>query len=326
MPNAAMTIKDGERETTLIYAERDLTVMNRLLVPEGEQFIVAAGVYDNFTVAGGQDAAAWTEKSTPALLQAARSLQAAIRAKPIPQPLEIALCLWRGIEFLDASNSATVFVRHHSVGKDGTFNPDPSTVLPPEVSALFKAIRAGDVERIRSLVAKGVDPNAENSQGASALSVAASVNVDALQVLLELGAEVNRRFTFRPRALKGHVAAGVTPLMYARSATAVKILLGHGADLNAQDDRGNTALMHAADHGVDEIVECLVRAGADVSIRRQRRPGRKTPTALELAQGVLAVLAGKVAAGGTQESALLRPYRRCIEILEAAASSGSGKT
>jgi ankyrin repeat protein len=58
----------------------------------------------------------------------------------------------------------------------------------------------------------------------------------------------------------------------------VDLLLSHGAELDAVDDRGRTALMMAAEIGHAEVVKLLIGRGADQSVRD--KGGR---TALDLA-------------------------------------------
>lgn len=43
--------------------------------------------------------------------------------------------------------------------------------------------------------------------------------------------------------------------------------LAGGADINARDNEGRTALMYAASHGYEEIVKLLIENGTDISIR-----------------------------------------------------------
>ena len=47
----------------------------------------------------------------------------------------------------------------------------------------------------------------------------------------------------------------------------VKLLLKSGADVNRQNNSGNTALVLASNSGHDKTVKMLVAAGADVNIQ-----------------------------------------------------------
>jgi ankyrin repeat protein len=47
----------------------------------------------------------------------------------------------------------------------------------------------------------------------------------------------------------------------------VKILLEHGARVNDQDIDGRTALDHAMDHLGSGVIQLLVKAGADTSLK-----------------------------------------------------------
>ena len=76
---------------------------------------------------------------------------------------------------------------------------------------------------------------------------------------------------------------GVTALMYVSRAGDLEIakyLVENGTDINAKDsDWGYTALIYAAEHGNLEIVKYLVEKGANVNIKDNH--GR---TALDLAE------------------------------------------
>ena len=57
------------------------------------------------------------------------------------------------------------------------------------------------------------------------------------------------------------------------NADAVRLLAGHGADVNAQErSRGQTALMWAVAQGHHEIIDVLLAHGADMSARSRIRP------------------------------------------------------
>ena len=98
----------------------------------------------------------------------------------------------------------------------------------------------------------------------------------------------------------------------AKNIDTLKAALKVGADVNARDARGRTALMHAADKGNSQIIELLMKAGADPSIK-----GPKGETAVDAARkrygtvetarkkgegpGVLALLEGKTLAKAVAE-------------------------
>ncbi len=80
------------------------------------------------------------------------------------------------------------------------------------------------------------------------------------QVLLAMRANVE------DRGMKGDC----TPLMEAASAghtDIVRLLIAHGADVNAQSSSGNTPLMYACAGGHEEVVRVLLEAGANVEER-----------------------------------------------------------
>lgn len=163
-----------------------------------------------------------------------------------------------------------------------------------EDSALIDAVRSGSLDRLRSALTAGVNVNAPQGDGATALHWAAHRNdVAAADLLLRAGAAVNAANDLGVTALwlasvNGSdamvkrlleaganpslaIESGETPLMAAArsgSAAAVALLASRGADLNAREHiRGQTALMWAADQRHPDVVRALIQAGADVQIR-----------------------------------------------------------
>lgn len=98
-----------------------------------------------------------------------------------------------------------------------------------------------------------------------------SIDASAVPVLERLLAagDVNAR---------AGTAPGQTPLMLAArkaNTTVVELLLRHGADVNAQDEIGNTALMCAIDCGNLDMVRLLIaRPELNLDLKDQvRRDG-----------------------------------------------------
>ena len=51
------------------------------------------------------------------------------------------------------------------------------------------------------------------------------------------------------------------------------MLIEKGADVNAQDKKGGTALIKASEHGHTDLTELLINAGADVNAQTNWRVG-----------------------------------------------------
>ena len=116
------------------------------------------------------------------------------------------------------------------------------------------AIWGGKEESIRLLLSWGADINQQDMNYCTALTLAAgSSNPFILELLIKAGGDVNTPGGRRK-----------TPLMIAESTECVKLLLEAGAHVNLLDDDGRSALMGAARLCCPEVVELLLRAGADV--------------------------------------------------------------
>jgi ankyrin repeat protein len=172
------------------------------------------------------------------------------------------------------------------------------TMFPNEdARALAKAAGKGKIKKIEELVKSGVDVDAKGTQGATPLFWAMA-NYKGFKKLLELGADPNivygdgntvihtavrikdSRFL---EALLEHGAnpnlkvesrgkwqtLESTPLFDALSQGKARIdlLLSSGADLNARDSFGDTAVMTAAGMGEFEVVHYLLEQGADYQIK-----------------------------------------------------------
>jgi uncharacterized protein len=160
-------------------------------------------------------------------------------------------------------------------------------------SPVADAAMDGNREAVRALLKQGVDVNAAQGDGMTALHWAASSNdVELAAMLIHAGANpraatrINGYTPLMMAAKVGHAAVirtllergadakavsvtGTSPLMLAAAAgssDAVGALLDAGADVNARESaRGQTAIMFAAAHNRVPVLTLLVQRGADVA-------------------------------------------------------------
>lgn len=139
--------------------------------------------------------------------------------------------------------------------------PHPiSQAADPQVLAFLEAVKAGDGPTVEDGLAAGIDVDAKDWAGWSALAWASLLlHNDVVVTLLDAGADIEY-------LSKGGKNSG-RPLMMAakkhRGLPTVKLLVARGADVNGTDQYGRTALMIAARYGRYEIVDFLLDQGAD---------------------------------------------------------------
>jgi uncharacterized protein len=180
-----------------------------------------------------------------------------------------------------------------SLTREPTVEPDPSRAEQAELDhRLIAAAWDDDVDRARSLIARGADVNAKDDTEQSAYLVATSEGyLDLLELTLGNGAQVNSKDSFNGTGLiraaeRGHwdiagrlVQAGVsidhvnnlgwTALHEAvilgdggtTALDTVRVLVAAGADVTVPAARdGQTAYEHAKSLGYDAIADLLGRA------------------------------------------------------------------
>lgn len=129
---------------------------------------------------------------------------------------------------------------------------------------LITAVKKQDTATARELIARNVDVNRTQGDGATALHWA--VHRDDLEItklLVRAGADVNKTNDF-----------GVMPISLAainRNALIIDTLLRAGADANATLLTGETVLMRAAFAGDLDSVDVLLKHGADINAKEPVR-------------------------------------------------------
>jgi len=154
---------------------------------------------------------------------------------------------------------------------------------------LRKACLDGNIEAVKQHIADGVDINAPNTYGWTALHFAQTKGI--VELLIANGADVNVQSDIGYTPLDGaiednhteiadllrkhggksgvehsiHVAAGGRGRK--GNIEAVKRYLAAGTDVDARDAEDKTPLLHAAYSGHNEIAELLIAKGADINAK-----------------------------------------------------------
>ena len=159
--------------------------------------------------------------------------------------------------------------------------------IPNSIGVTPLAITIGrDQELVQELIEGGANVNTKSGIAPSPFfSVVIHGNINLISLFLKYGADVydrnqNDNSTALVLAIKRHIGVinyirnlikntGIKININGKISTLKEIiilLLNHGADINAQDIEGNTALMYAAHLGFTEIVQLLIDNGADLTI------------------------------------------------------------
>ena len=149
-------------------------------------------------------------------------------------------------------------------GHDLMQNTPPGKYFPdPRVAELAEAAAHGNVARVQTLVAGGVDPNARGDQGVTPLLWATHIgNTAGMAALMRAGADPtlgdDRTRTPLSMAIDGPEENGP------EDAKRLKALIENGAPVNFVD-RDETLLMRATLMKHPDQVQYLIQAGADVN-------------------------------------------------------------
>ena len=156
----------------------------------------------------------------------------------------------------------------------GSFVAYPKDLSPD----LCRTVEQGDVTAVKALLAQGSDVNAKDNNDVTALMHAVQKgNIKIVEILLAKGADVNAKDNdggtalmvaagkVRPEVVQEHKAKSrylVIEVLGKAYPEIIKVLLAKGADFNAKDNNGRTAMTHALLGGHDNIVGLLKKAGA----------------------------------------------------------------
>lgn len=131
-------------------------------------------------------------------------------------------------------------------------------------TVLIAAAARGDLETVNLLLSRGVDLNVKDKRGYSAMSHAIEAMYENVVDVLLSRPELDpncRGLNQRP-ALLAYV--------WRDNKERVEKLVAHGADVNAQDADGDTALHGAAQTGNVEIIRLLLDKGASLNLKNKQ--------------------------------------------------------
>ena len=152
-------------------------------------------------------------------------------------------------------------IRSNDLARVRELSHDPSISKSADdkgITPLLYASAFGSLDAMRTLIDAGVDVNAAEPQGATPLHWAAC-DPARVKLLLEHGAKADPK-----------TALGRTPLISASgcesAGESVRMFLEKGADVNARQDNGNTALYEATVAAGPRICRMLLAVGAKPDI------------------------------------------------------------
>lgn len=182
-------------------------------------------------------------------------------------------------------------------------NPNPNAHPATESSPLLEAATAGDPVSMELLLSRGADAQAV---GQSALTMAVSLQcAKCISLLVAKNLD------------KAAYNGALPDTAFLGDATSVRLMLDHGADVNAYDPLGRTPLMYAAgsDLVAVDVVKLMIERGADVNARdRHKQSGDAGLTVLDIAKlrgdtPIVDLLVKAGAKGSQPYQPMLKPRR-----------------
>jgi ankyrin repeat protein len=182
--------------------------------------------------------------------------------------VELFLAAGADIDARDISRSTALYLAAESerpatvtllLAKDASPDLAGRSGLTPLAVAALK----GNDRIAEELLSHHADPNVPDESGMTAIAYAASHGfAPIVRRLLDAGIDANRRYRNNVTALMW--AAAYEDGVGIRAAEdVIDVLLKAGADIDAADNRGRTALTMAAQLGHAEMVDMLIKRGAN---------------------------------------------------------------
>ena len=137
---------------------------------------------------------------------------------------------------------------------------DPNVINANGSTCLHFASRHGSSkEALQTIIDHGVNVNATNKKGHTALMMASEFgHLNGIHVLLKAGAQPNITDVYGNTCLH-------FPVIQGRRIEVLEAIIDHGVDVNASTKKGQTALMIATEKGNIDAINVL-KAGADPNI------------------------------------------------------------
>ncbi|MBR4931669.1 MAG: ankyrin repeat domain-containing protein, partial [Alphaproteobacteria bacterium] len=132
---------------------------------------------------------------------------------------------------------------------------------------LHKAVRNGDIFKIRSLIAAGIDVNVQNEAGNTAMHLAMEKNHQVAYVLMSECRVHNVSLNLNLQNYDGNTPFHFLVTKQSRISALLPIMLENGANINVQNNEGNTPLHFAGKLLNLEAIQLFLANGANPYIQ-----------------------------------------------------------